>query len=175
MPGAISRPATVMWQNWRMDNDAHSGKDDSADEIRDRNWRELLQELRVTQTGVQILAGVLVTLPFQQRFATLEVRQKWTYGLALGFGITATMLLIAPVSSHRLLFRHHDRQMLLTLGNHLAKAGLAALGITMTLVLMLVFSMIVSFVAGVVAAVIAAVVFVVVWVALPLGISRSRS
>ncbi|WP_145229440.1 DUF6328 family protein [Rudaeicoccus suwonensis] len=158
-----------------MNNDAHSDDDSSADEIRDRNWRELLQELRVTQTGVQILAGFLVTLPFQQRFASLEVRQKWIYGLALAFGIGATMLLIAPVSSHRLLFRHHDRQMLLTLGNRLAKAGLAALGITMTLVLMLVFSMLVNFVAGIVAAVIAVAIFVIVWVALPLGVSRSGS
>ena len=33
----------------------------------DRNWNSLLQELRVVQTGVQLLTGFLLTLPFQQR------------------------------------------------------------------------------------------------------------
>ncbi|WP_331271228.1 DUF6328 family protein [Arthrobacter sp. 35W] len=43
----------------------------------DRNWGDLLQELRVMQTGTQIIAGFLLTLPFQQRFATLDDFQKW--------------------------------------------------------------------------------------------------
>src|SRR6478752_4727305 len=48
------------------------GRDETFDEKMDRNWAELLQELRVLQTGVQILAGFLLTLPFQSRFETLD-------------------------------------------------------------------------------------------------------
>jgi hypothetical protein len=37
----------------------------------DRNMNELLQELRVAHTGVQILFALLLTLVFQQRFADI--------------------------------------------------------------------------------------------------------
>jgi hypothetical protein len=63
-----------------------------------RNWDELLQELRVTQTGVQILTGFLLTLPFQQRFALLDDTQQAVYLTTVGFAVLATGLLVAPVS-----------------------------------------------------------------------------
>jgi Family of unknown function (DUF6328) len=31
----------------------------------DRNWTDLLRELRVAQTGVQLLTGFLLTVPFK--------------------------------------------------------------------------------------------------------------
>ena len=52
------------------------GRNETAEEKLDRNWMELLQELRVLQTGVQILAGFLLTLPFQARFETLTDFQR---------------------------------------------------------------------------------------------------
>ena len=52
------------------------GRHETPDERADRNWNELLQELRVSQTGVQLLAGFLVTLPFQSRFAELDSFQR---------------------------------------------------------------------------------------------------
>ena len=45
----------------------------------DRNWADLLQELRVVQTGVQLLTGFLLTLPFQARFAALGEFQQNVY------------------------------------------------------------------------------------------------
>ena len=54
----------------------------------DRNWNELLQELRVTQTGLQILTGFLVTLPFQQRFSGLGPRQELLYLVTLGVAVS---------------------------------------------------------------------------------------
>ncbi len=56
----------------------------------DRNWSELLQELRVTQTGVQILSGFLLTLPFQARFTHLDHTQEALYLVAIGLGTVAT-------------------------------------------------------------------------------------
>ena len=48
------------------------GRRETADERADRNWNDLLQEFRVLQTGVQILAGFLLTLPFQAAFTDLD-------------------------------------------------------------------------------------------------------
>jgi hypothetical protein len=81
------------------------GRDESRAERMDRNWSELLQELRVPQTGVQLLAGFLLTLPFQARFVTLDDYQIRLYlaNVVLAALTTATILL--PVSVHRRLFR----------------------------------------------------------------------
>ena len=39
-------------------------RDEDTGERLDRNWQDILQELRVIQTGVQLLSGFLLTLPF---------------------------------------------------------------------------------------------------------------
>src|SRR5918999_5561437 len=70
-----------------------------------RNLNELLQELRVTQTGVQILTGFLLTLPFTQRFPDLDQVQKMAYLGVLVGSVLATGLIVAPVAFHRVLFR----------------------------------------------------------------------
>lgn len=62
-----------------MEQPLNKDRHETATERLDRNWVELLQELRVTQTGVQILAGFLLTLPFQQRFAGLDSVQTTAY------------------------------------------------------------------------------------------------
>jgi hypothetical protein len=78
----------------------------------DRNWNSLLQELRVVQTGVQLLTGFLLTLPFQQRFDVLGEHMRVVYLATVGFSVGATVFLIAPVAMHRLLFRRHRLQVL---------------------------------------------------------------
>ncbi|HET6268718.1 MAG TPA: DUF6328 family protein, partial [Arthrobacter sp.] len=55
------------------------GRNETFEERLDRNWMELLQELRVLQTGVQLVAGFLLTLPFQARFETLDDYQTGLY------------------------------------------------------------------------------------------------
>ena len=54
-------------------------RDETPAQRLDRNWTELMQEIRVVQTGVQLLTGFLLTLPFQQRFTELTHLQKWLY------------------------------------------------------------------------------------------------
>ncbi|BBY13223.1 hypothetical protein MMARJ_39630 [Mycobacterium marseillense] len=61
----------------------------------DRNWNSLLQELRVVQTGVQLLTGFLLTLPFQQRFDVLSGPMRIVYLATVGCSVGATVLLIA--------------------------------------------------------------------------------
>src|SRR3954469_4498048 len=82
-------------------------RDESHDEKLDRNWAELLQELRITQTGLQLLAGFLLTLPFTQVFSSLDGRQKV---LCLSFVLVAGVTLgvnMVPVMLHRRLFGEH--------------------------------------------------------------------
>src|SRR5271166_6769573 len=59
----------------------------------DRNWISLLQELRVVQTGVQLLTGFLLTLPFQQRFDVLDTTMRVVYLITVGSSVGATVLL----------------------------------------------------------------------------------
>src|SRR3954454_9105160 len=70
----------------------------------DRNFNDILQELRVTQTGVQILFSVLLTLPFTARFDKISQVQKGIYFIALLLAASTVAFLVAPVSVHRLLF-----------------------------------------------------------------------
>ena len=108
-------------------DDSNNGRDETEAERADRNWNELLQELRVTQTGVQLLTGLLLTLPFQQRFTILDDLAKGIYLAVVISAVSATALLIAPVAFHRLLFRQGEKDWLASRGNWSAMCGLAAL------------------------------------------------
>lgn len=66
---------------------------------------QVLQELRVIQTGVQILSAFLLTLPFTNRFASTTGPQKAVYAVTLLSAAVTTALVIAPVSYHR---RQHE-------------------------------------------------------------------
>ncbi|GGB65460.1 membrane protein [Knoellia flava TL1] len=148
-------------------------RDETATERFDRNWDELLQELRVTQTGVQILAGFLLTIPFQQRFADLTDGQRTAYLVALATAVLATTLLVAPVSAHRLLFRKRAKQELVRLADASAQAGLVALAATIVTVTWLILDVVVGKGPALVAAGLALLLFLVNWLLVPLLV-RSR-
>ena len=91
----------------------------------DREVIELLNELRVTLPGVQVLFGFLLILPFQQRFNDLNQPERTIYIVAVMATVAALICLIAPASYHRLRFRATDKQRMLFIGNRLAIAGVA--------------------------------------------------
>ena len=134
----------------------------------DRNWSSLLQELRVVQTGVQLLTGFLLTLPFQQRFDVLNQQMRIAYLVTVGCSVGATVLLIAPVGIHRLLFRRHRLRVLVSAAHRCAYAGLALLGLALTGVTVIVFAAVAGRGAGVIAGVCASAMFAFFWWALPL-------
>jgi hypothetical protein len=105
----------------------------------DRNFNDILQELRVTQTGVQILFGFLLTMPLQARFGQLDRYEKALLVIAALLLATATACIIAPVAWHRTLFRHQVKKEIVDASNVFAKAGLTALalGIVASMLLML--------------------------------------
>ncbi|MFW6772878.1 DUF6328 family protein [Nocardioides sp. CPCC 205120] len=95
----------------------------------DRNWSELMQELRVVQTGVQLLTGFLVTIPFTERFGDLTEGQRALYLTLLVGSVLTTGLIVAPVAYHRVLFRRRRRAWLVESANLLARAGLLLLAL----------------------------------------------
>ena len=92
----------------------------------DRNFAELLQELRVAQTGVQILFAFLLTLSFMDRFAMADAFQRGVYVFTLAASAVTVALLIAPVAVHRLLFQRGRKRELVRVGHRLVVTGLSA-------------------------------------------------
>jgi len=103
-----------------------------ADETRlDRELNELLQELRVTLPGVQVLFAFLLTVPFSQRFGQLTSTQRTAYFVAFLTAAVATALLLAPAAYHRIQWRQHDKERLLRTSTVLAIVGLGFLALVM--------------------------------------------
>src|SRR6478672_9542688 len=130
----------------------------------DRNWVDLLQELRVIQTGVQLLTGFLLTLPFQSRFEQLSAYQQTIYLATLAASVLATGFLIAPVSLHRFLFRRHARRVTVDVAHRLAQVGMLLLAVAMVGVVLLIFDVVLGSTQGIVAAGIVAAVLLGLWV-----------
>lgn len=100
-------------------------RSETAAEKADRNWTDLLQEFRVTQTGTQLIAGFLLTLPFQQRFSTLRSEQLTVYLALVFLAAFATGLGLAVVALHRGLFRRHRKPLLVSTGDMLLRVNVA--------------------------------------------------
>ena len=140
-------------------------RDETPMQRLDRNWADLLQELRVVQTGVQLLTGFLLTLPFQARFEQLSGYERTIYLITVALSVAATGFLIAPVSLHRILFRRHARELMVTVSHRLAIVGLTLLGAAIVGVVLLIFDVVAGTAIGLVAAVAAFVLLVSLWYA----------
>ena len=154
------------------DRPADDGRHETFAERADRNWDELVQELRVTQTGAQILVGFLLTVPFQQRFTTLDTYQRTLYLVLVGLAVLATALIVTPFSLHRTLFRHRLKRELVTAGTAFARAGLVVLGLVLAGVPMLLFDVVVSRTAGIVALIVVLGLLAACWWLAPRLVER---
>lgn len=143
-------------------------RDESEAQRLDRNYAELLQELRVAQAGVQILFAFLLTIAFQQRFAGLSSAQRALYVTTLVLAAVSALLFIAPVAIHRIFFRQQLKDELVTFTGRVAAAGLVFLALAMLGSVLL----IVDVVSGAVEAWILtgglAVLFASIWYLIPL-------
>jgi hypothetical protein len=142
-------------------------RDETPMQRLDRNWADLLQELRVVQTGVQLLTGFLLTLPFQARFDQLTANERTIYLVTVALSVAATGFLIAPVSLHRILFRLHARELLVTASHRLALIGLTLLGAAIVGAVLLIFDVVAGTATGIIAAVAAMVLLISLWAGLP--------
>jgi hypothetical protein len=104
----------------------------------DRNYAELLQEIRVAQTGVQLLLAFLLSLAFTPRFGSLDEFDRGAFVASLVLGAAATALLIAPAPVHRLVFQHRLKRQLVHLTSGLALCGLVLLMLSLASALMMI-------------------------------------
>lgn len=147
-------------------------RDESSRERVNRNWYELLQELRVIQVGIQILTAFLLMLPFQQRFLELSETQRNVYLVTVCFAMTAAALIIAPVNHHRMVFRRQQKDWLVRAAHYSAQLGLICLACALVGALWLVFDFVIGRTASLVVGSLAAFLFVAVWWGPPLQDGR---
>jgi len=137
----------------------------------DRNWTDLLQELRVLQTGIQILTGFLLTLPFQQRFATLSPAQVGIYLALVVLSVLVTAVLMSTVVMHRSFFQRRIKYQLVHNSDLLLRWTVLLVGLILIGTVALVFDIVLGGWAGAVAGAGAAFALVLLWLVLP---RRSR-
>ncbi|WP_420179774.1 DUF6328 family protein [Paenarthrobacter sp. TA1.8] len=148
------------------------GRNESTEERMDRNWMELIQELRVLQTGVQILGGFLLTLPFQERFELLDDWQRNLYLFNVMVAALTTVLIVLPVSVHRRLFRRGLKATLVSSADIVTKWALAGVALLIVGSATLVFDFTAGRTAGLVAAGFIILVLLLLVVGAPLWLHR---
>ena len=168
---STSKPAS-RGPRYRHVVDAYQREGETEAQRLDRNWDELLQEFRVSQTGVQILTGFLLTLPIQPAFHGITTFERAAYVAAISASIMATCLLITPVAMHRWLFRQRRKETLVLMAHHLAIAGLVVLAGAVVSVMAFTFALVFSDLLGAVVAACGVIVFLGAWVVLPLSLRR---
>jgi amino acid permease len=133
----------------------------------DRNFADLLQELRVAQTGIQILFAFLLTLPFSNGFPKTTAFQKDVYVVALLTAAGATAMIIAPVAFHRALFRQGRKPELVRYAHRMASGGLAFLLVSMLSSILLITDYLLAWPMTLILTVAAAAFFLTFWAAIP--------
>ena len=142
-------------------------RDETEADRLDRNFGDLLQELRVAQAGVQILFAFLLTLPFAARFAAIDGFDKVVYMGALVSAALAAASFIAPVAYHRILFRRGRKPQLVNAAHRLAAVGLGFLFVAMMGAIMLATDVVLGRGWAVAVTAVAALYFAALWWVLP--------
>lgn len=146
---------------------------ETLDQVLDRNLNELLQELRVAFTGVQIMFAFLLGLAFTQRFGELDGFAIAVYTVALLTTASATMVLLAPVSFHRIVFRRGQKAALVAVADRMLSLGIALLVPAMSSSVLLVLDVVLGRWQGFVGCTFTALVGLTTWYAMPLTIRRA--
>lgn len=150
-------------------------RDESAAQRLDRNWNELLQEIRVLQTGSQILAAFLIVLPFQSRFEELDAFQTgWYLGLLL-LGLVIVAVLLTPVAMHRHLFRRRVKDEMVRVANRLLRVAIGLLALLLVGVAVFVVDVVLHRPAGLAAGAALAALMLVLLVLVPWRVGRHSS
>jgi hypothetical protein len=141
--------------------------DETEAERADRNFGDLLQELRVAQTGVQILFAFLLTMPMQARWTTIDAWQRDAYVVSLVCAALATAFIIAPVAYHRVLFRRQMKDHIVRVAARFAAAGLLFLGLAIVASVHLVLDIVLRRSTATVTAGLLAGLLLALWLVLP--------
>ena len=151
-----------------------AGRDESAAEALDRNTIELLNELRVAGTGIQVLFAFLLIVPFNTGWKRTSSFDRTVYYVTLVSIALSAVLLLAPSIHHRLLFRHREKSYLVRTGNRFAIIAMAFLGVGLTGIMVLLSDVVINGVAAAIAGGLTATVVAGLWFAIPLGRRRGE-
>lgn len=154
-------------------DDRADGRDETPNERADRNWDELLQELRVMQTGTQILTGFLLAVAFQPRFTDMDEFQRDLYVVLVGLAALATIFALAPVGMHRALFGRRRKPDLVRVAARIVRIDLVVIAALTIGVTTLIIDFTVGRTAGVIALIASIAVIVGLWMVLPRLIRRA--
>jgi Family of unknown function (DUF6328) len=147
----------------------HEGPHDEPESERlGRNLTDLLNELRVAGTGIQVLFAFLLVVPFNAGWKQASTFDRYVYFTALLCIAIAAVLLIAPSIHHRLLFRQRERAYLVKIGTRLAIVAAAFLSVGLTAILVLISNFVFGTIAAVCVGIAVATVVTTVWFLLPL-------
>jgi len=124
--------------------EARSGRNETEEERLDRKWDDLLQELRVMQTSAQLTAGFLLTLPFQQKFASLNTFQHGLYLVLVVIAALTTALVMTPVAVHRRLSGQHIKEKVVDTGHRIVQTVMAMLALLILGIVTLVFDVVID-------------------------------
>ncbi|MGC4895260.1 DUF6328 family protein [Micromonospora sp. DT31] len=134
-----------------------------------RNFADLLQELRVAQTGVQILFAFLLTLPFSNGFTRTTDFQRDVYIVALLAAAAATAMIISPVAFHRALFRQGRKPELVRFSHRMATGGLFFMLVAMVSAVLLITDFVLDRPIAFLLSAITGAWFLTFWAILPFG------
>jgi hypothetical protein len=149
------------------DIDPVDGRNETGAERSDRNWTDILQELRVTQTGTQIISGFLLTVAFQQRFTELPGYEIAIYGVLVALAAASTLLGLSVVSLHRAQFGRHDKPRVVDIASRMLAATVWVVAILAAGVVLFIFDFVFTLAAGIIAGVVALVAILVFIVLIP--------
>lgn len=154
-------------------DDLDDGRDESPAERADRNWNEVLQELRVLQTGTQILTGFLLALAFQPTFGDLTQSQRTFYLCLVVLSALSSIVALAPVALHRVLFQQRAKAAVVRYGHAALVTALLTVSILLVGVVAFVFDVVLGGAALWWALIPLSLLVLVLWLVVP-AIIRAR-
>ncbi len=154
------------------DHPSSTGRRETEQERLDRKWEDQLQELRVMQTGVQLLAGFLLTLPFQSEFSELDAFQRGLFLCLMVIAGMTTLCVMTPVSVHRRLSGQQIKDRVVDAARVALKATLVGVSLLVVGMLTFIFDVVVSRAAALTAGGLAAVAAVTLLAVVPRMLER---
>ncbi|MFI5694952.1 DUF6328 family protein [Kribbella sp. NPDC051586] len=157
------------------DSPRYNRPDEDPGERLDRQWNELLQELRLAQTGTQILFAFLLSIAFQNRFQDADGFTHAVYTVTLIASALAVGLFLAPVSFHRIVYRRKLRDRMLPIAGRMAVGGMIFLILAIAGGILIAVDVVLPRPAAII--IVAAVLlwFTVLWYAVPAWVRRTSA
>jgi hypothetical protein len=149
--------------------------DEDAGERLDRQWNELLQELRLAQTGTQILFAFLLSIAFQTRFQDADSFTHDVYAVTLIASALAVCLFLAPVSFHRIIYRQKLRDRMLPIANRMTIGGMLLLIVAIAGGVLLAADVVLSRPVAIIVVAVVLLLFALFWYVVPAWVRRTNA